>query len=279
MEKILLAIAGTIPAATVLEFACNLAGKTRARMTSYFFEDYKYDETPRLKATLGAAYVETIVAGDLPENQVSRKHVDSNIRNFLNACEVKGVLSSVHRGTEATVESVVIASQFADLIVIDTNISAYKRSVGMPEDMVQQILSLSYCPVVIAPATAGKISEIVFCYDGSPSSIFAMKQAGYLLSAEDLVATVVQVAKKEVQAGDSKELMEWLSLHYSNANYVALKGEDEAAIIDYLQNKKNVLLVMGAYGRSLLSRLFRHSHADLIIKALPYPVFIAHSNI
>ncbi len=36
------------------------------------------------------------------------------------------------------------------------------------------------------------------------------------------------------------------------------------------------MVVMGAYGRNMLSRFFRQSHADLLIKTLAYPVFSTH---
>jgi hypothetical protein len=44
----------------------------------------------------------------------------------------------------------------------------------------------------------------------------------------------------------------------------------------YLLEKKNVLVVTGAFGRSTLSDLFKHSTAELLVKTIDLPVFISH---
>jgi len=45
---------------------------------------------------------------------------------------------------------------------------------------------------------------------------------------------------------------------------------------DYLFKRKNMFLVMGAYGRNALSQFFKRSHADLLIETVTQPIFIAH---
>ena len=59
-----------------------------------------------------------------------------------------------------------------------------------------------------------------------------------------------------------------------------LEGTDSGAVADqlfgYLIEKKNAIVVMGAYGRSMLSRFFKPSQARLIIRTINLPIFIAH---
>ncbi|MBO9201579.1 MULTISPECIES: hypothetical protein [Niastella] len=47
-------------------------------------------------------------------------------------------------------------------------------------------------------------------------------------------------------------------------------------LFGYLPEKKNVFVVMGAFERNMLSGLFRASTAEIIIKTINVPVFIAH---
>jgi nucleotide-binding universal stress UspA family protein len=50
--------------------------------------------------------------------------------------------------------------------------------------------------------------------------------------------------------------------------------EDE--LVNYFLMKKNKLIVMGAYGRSMLSSFFKRSSADALIRILDLPIFITH---
>jgi len=65
------------------------------------------------------------------------------------------------------------------------------------EKILLVVIGSAQCPVVIAPSANTVVDEIVFCYDGSPSSLFAMKQFTYLLpELTDTKGTIVQVKKE-----------------------------------------------------------------------------------
>ncbi|MCY7292483.1 MAG: universal stress protein, partial [Ferruginibacter sp.] len=59
--------------------------------------------------------------------------------------------------------------------------------------------------------------------------------------------------------------------------YNVVKGDAEEKIVENLRNhKENELVVLGAYRRSELSRWFKTSMADLLMRELDTPLFIAH---
>lgn len=64
--------------------------------------------------------------------------------------------------------------------------------------------------------------------------------------------------------------------HYTIFHFEALKGKADKVLFDYLFKRKNMFLVMGAYGRNDLSQFFKSSHADLLIKTVTLPILIAH---
>jgi nucleotide-binding universal stress UspA family protein len=58
-----------------------------------------------------------------------------------------------------------------------------------------------------------------------------------------------------------------------------VKGNPEEQVLGYLRNhKENELVVLGAYRRSELSRWFKNSMADTLMKELDTPLFIAHNK-
>jgi len=89
--------------------------------------------------------------------------------------------------------------------------------------------------------------------------------------------TIIQVNETgEWLDKDKNKFMEWFQDHYKNLHFEALKGETENVLFDHLFKRKNMFLVMGAYGRNSLSQFFKHSHADLLINTITQPIFIAH---
>jgi nucleotide-binding universal stress UspA family protein len=277
MEKILLVVFGSAPAANALEFACQLSDISRSKLAGYFFESSQYAGHPVMKNVYGMPYVETIVASDMPDHDVKRRKMEEHIRLFESTCDQKGIRSSVHYLQEPIMEELIAESRFADLIVVDAAASYTLETKEEPTPFIKDLLAGSQCPVIIAPAANTAVEEIVFCYDGSPSALFAMKQFTYLLpELTDTKGTIVQVKKGDLPAGEKKRVTTWLSRHFNYSEYVVLEGNTEDELIKYLLKKKYVMVVMGAYGRSTVSRFFRHSHADLLIKTLAYPLFITH---
>jgi len=74
-------------------------------------------------------------------------------------------------------------------------------------------------------------------------------------------------------------MREFIKRHFPKANYIVVKGGVEEQITGHLRNhKENELVVLGAYRRSELSRWFKTSMADTLMKELDTPLFIAHNK-
>jgi hypothetical protein len=135
------------------------------------------------------------------------------------------------------------------------------------------------CPVILTPNEFENPEEIVFCYDGSASSVFAIKQFTYLLPEfgnRKVLFLEVNKSGKEEFDDNHRRIMEWLRAHYHSVYYQILKGNSKDELFNYFFMKKKKMIVMGAYGRSLLSNLFRKSNADVIMSSVDLPLFISH---
>ena len=131
---------------------------------------------------------------------------------------------------------------------------------------------------MIAPYDFENIEKIYFAYNSTPSSMFAIKQFTYLFP--ELAKRKVEVLN--VQSGgdgmleEAFKMKEWMKEHFDDVEYVVLKGDPADQLFGYLLERKNGVIVMGAYGRGMLSRFFKPSHARLIIKTVNMPIFVAH---
>ena len=74
-------------------------------------------------------------------------------------------------------------------------------------------------------------------------------------------------------------MREFIKRHFPTAEYHVEKGIAEQTIVGHLVNRsENELVVLGAYQRSELSRLFKTSMADILMKEVDTPLFIAHNK-
>jgi nucleotide-binding universal stress UspA family protein len=88
----------------------------------------------------------------------------------------------------------------------------------------------------------------------------------------------VKPVSQSMHVPDNKLMKEFMKRHFPKADYKVLKGLPETEIINFLKTSKGLpLVVLGAYRRGMASRWFRASMADVLMKELKIPVFIAHN--
>ena len=263
MEKILLAIDAQNPDKNSLEFACFLARLTKSKMTGIFLDNPALEE-----ASIEDKSGETAKSG----------LIEKNIRWFNEKCVGEETKHDLHTDPGIPVKELIIESRYADLVIVDSETSFNRPYEGSPTRFVKDFLNHAECPVVVAPESFEGIDEIVLAYNGSSSSVFAIKQFTYLFpQLSDKKVSVIQVSENGKWNEQEKDkLAEWLKAHYFHFDFISLKGEADTALFDHLWKRRNVFLVMGAFGRGSISQFFKKSRAELIIRTLTQPIFIAH---
>jgi hypothetical protein len=134
------------------------------------------------------------------------------------------------------------------------------------------------CPVIVAPESFESIDEIVFAYDGNDSSLVAIKQFTYLFPEfANRKITLIEINKDdEFFIKGRPKISDWLKTHYAKVNFKLLHGNAEEELFKNILEKKNLLLVMVAYGRNMFSTFLKESTAELVMKTTNLPLFIAH---
>jgi nucleotide-binding universal stress UspA family protein len=121
----------------------------------------------------------------------------------------------------------------------------------------------------------------VLLYDGAPSSVYAIRQFSYLLSGlASLPVTVLTIAppEKSLHVPDNRLMKELMKRHWPHAEYEVHHGLAEEEIIRQLAREdEGTLVVLGAYRRGNLSRWFRESMADILMRETKLPLFVAHN--
>ena len=280
MEKIILLADAHNFKTETLDFAAYISKLGKSKLFGVFVENPEFETVPAIKTLGGAVYVEEI----LPDEAAQKKainDVQKSIATFKGGCIQREITGVVHHDKGAPLQQVIDESRFADMIIADPAFS-FDPDSKVPSKFVMELLNKAECPVLISPEYFEQIDEIIFAYDGSASSVFSIKQFYYLMpKLADKRVVVLHISKEKADKADRSNVLfrEWLDLHYSNVSFLELTGEARDVLFEYFMtnnDSQNKILVTGAFGRNYLSTFFKPSAAELVLKAVDIPIFIAH---
>lgn len=274
MEKIVLIADSNRLDDSLIDFGCYLATLTQSKLMAILLDNIG------IELRIAKAYSRQVASENQEEEAPVVMDHDQSTLYFMEACRKKSVQAEVYVENGSPSEAVLFESRFADLVIVSPALSFLGDADDMPSSFVKRVLAKSECPVVLAPDSFNKVEEIVFCYDGSASSLFAIKQFTYLFPQYHSVKVKVLElgSRKELEEDEGQtKTISWLKAHYSHVDFQIFEGESKKDdLFTWFLNKKDLFIVMGAFGRPLLSNLFRRSASELVIKTIDLPLFIAH---
>ncbi len=276
MEKILLAVDPLKLNKNALDFASYLGRLTKSKITCIC------PNHPETVATVHRdlhGFPITFAEDKTARNQIAMKaRVEEAISWFKNQYTDRDPSFVIHRESGLPAEDLILESRYADMLILSAEMTFDSHIEGTPTQFVINILKNAESPVIIAPESFEGVDEIVFCYNGAYDSVFAIKQFTYLFpQLQNKKLTILQI----VEGGESKikeenRFTEWLKSHYIDFHYEILSGTVKHMLFDFLFKRKNIFVVLGAYGKNTLATFFKKSTAESLIKTITQPIFISH---
>lgn len=275
MKKILVIFSGLHFPYHSLDYAINLAKKSNALVTGVFLkinsERQEYPFINDLSLTGDPDYlIES--SGDMAEV------IRGNMELFRQRCEDEGIHHKIHFETGTPLKELLKETAFADLLITDAKATLDSDISEELNPSLKILLSQSHCPLVVVQPDTLPTVQVILTYDGI-SSMYAIKLFAYVLpELRTLPITLLSVIKdKGEKIPLEEQAHEWLQLHFPQLQQETLYGEP-SLLVAYLKAKANSLVVTGAYGRGPVSRFFKPSLADDMIKQTACPLFIAHEK-
>lgn len=269
MENLLLVINDSALNDKSLNFACYLARVTHSRLqgvllTSAQMEVLSEDVTGK-KSSAPAITAE------------SRDAAQADILCFRRICEKEGIPYEVSSLNGDPLQEAVSASRFADLIVIGGTSSPDADDNVYLTPFVWSFLQTAECPVVIVSDQTPEVEEVILTYDGSASSIFAFRRFAHLFPCFENKRIIVVTADRFPEIKHERFIRDQLGEFYAEVTFEALHpGDFDDALFDFYRRRPNCFIVMGAAGRTKLSRLISDGKMYLNGAVTGNPVFISH---
>jgi nucleotide-binding universal stress UspA family protein len=278
MKKIIAAFDGLKFSNGTKDYAVHFTKMMNVHLVNIFLRDTTY-HSYKLSEVLdehGAIREKKQEAFDYIDDQ-TRKISEGYFEDY---CQQAGINYSVHHNRLIAIQELLKETIYGDLLIIDANETFSPHNENPPTRFIRDLLADAHCPTLIVPPKYKPIEKIILLYDGEPSSVHAIKMFSYILSSlKHLPIEVVAVNSlwESLHLPENKLMKEYMKRHFPNASYSVFKGEAEPEIVSHLhQQSQNVLLVLGAYGRGVMSQWFKNSMADALMRQFKIPLFIAH---
>ena len=274
MRRILLAFDGTGYSESPLEFAYYLHQKNPVSLVGAFLP-----QTSPANLWSFANGGSTIAHGGIPLlEEETQEIIQKNIQQFEHFCRAHGMEFRTHRNYfDFAVPELKKESRFADLLIICSE-SFFEQVGNESNDYLKTTLHEVECPVLIVPEKFSVPNNNVVAYDGGASSVHAIKQFSYLLPELAENQTTLLYAKHDTLEPLPEEgnVEEWMSTHFSNFSVFHFGPEPKKFFATWIEDRRDTILVCGAYGGSGTHLLFHRSFAADVVSNHKTPVFIAH---
>ncbi|MBS1623510.1 MAG: universal stress protein [Bacteroidetes bacterium] len=279
MEKrLLLVIDGNHYSESVIDYGIYLARMSGSQVEGVFLRDLR--NTQYIYPILfDQPFVDTTVYTELMD--IERANITKSIQKFRDRCDKEKIPFKVHFDEQRPLESIIARSAAADLIIIDGATDISDIFPDTPSSSLRELLVDAMCPILIVPRESHPIDDIILTSDGSYSSVYAVKMFGYLFpELHGLKATVLSIehASSHNQVSHDPDIADMIKRKFDNVSYHIEYGKAADQLKAYISDHgSNTLVVMGAYGRNAVSRLWHQSLANGLIKDAKVPVFISHT--
>lgn len=273
MRKILLVFDGINFSEGAFEFARRLNEKNQILVAGVFVPQVDF---ANLWSYAGAG--SGAVTIPLIEDEEA-KLIEKNIERFKQLCEKNKIEYRVHKDFyDFALPELKKESRFADLIIIGSEKFYASLGVNGPNDYIKNALHDAECPVMVVPEKFNFPESNILSYDGSESSVFAMKQFAYLFPEFVKNPTLLVYAKneREEEIPNVEYIEELAARHFPDLAIMKLHFDPKENFATWISEKKNAILVSGSFGRSSLSRVFRKSFTKDVVRDHRLPIFITH---
>lgn len=272
MKKVLISFDGNHYSTGAFEFARQLNEQEPILLTGVFLAPVDYN------VAWSYAYTGTSVYMPLVENR-NPEELKDTINKFETQCLDNGIEYRIHQDLSTyALQTLKKESRFADLMIIGGQQFYENLGQGKPNEYLQSALHHTECPVIVVPEEGSFPESIVLTYDGSRSSVFAIKSFTNLFPHLCNRKTIVLYAAPNAGEGmpEEKLIRELTANHFNNISFHELDADPKKFLVTWLNDVDKPIVVSGSYGRSGFSQVFRQSFVADVIADHRVPVFIAH---
>lgn len=276
MKKVLLAFDGGHFSKGAFEFARALHQNKSILLTGLFLPQIDYANIPSFSGGGVGDPLFLPLMGD--EN---KEMIEKNVECFVSLCKENKIEYGVQNEFyDFALPEIKKETRFADLLIIGSQSFYRNLAPADAQEYLEYILHGVECPVIVVPEKFVFPKNNILAYDGSDSSVYAIKQFTYLLPELAANNTLLVYVNEEIgrPIPEKEKIEELAARHFPDLTITKLEMNPKRYFATWIGEINAPILVTGSFGRSGISGFFRKSFSSKIISDHNLPIFIAHQR-
>lgn len=273
MKKVLIAIDGAHFPTSSLDFAVDMNNYAPIMLTGIFLPSVDYANF--LNFTYYGLAVPPFYLDEFADD---KQQIEKNKEAFKQFCNDHNIKCKIHDYVMVDIQKeLCIETRFADLMILNSLYFSEGLGDMVQDDYIEKTLHKSECPIVLLPASYEAPENIIIAYDGSTSSMFAIKQFVYTLPhLTELNTLLVYIGKADHDIPSWELIKEYAPNHFNQLAIFKLDIDSKKYLTTWMEERGPTMLISGAFGRSTFSQLFKETFVKNLIQAAETPLYIAH---
>lgn len=276
MKKILMAIDGANFSKGAIEFAKTLNEKNRIALTGVFIPKKDYARLWNYAGEgIGSTYFIPLI------EDVDADEIKAAISKFEKECLNNDIEFKVHKDYDnSSIATLIKESRFADLLILGSETFYKDYRVNRPSEYLVETLKDIECPAIIVPEQYTFPKCNIIAYDGSKSCMYAIKQFAYLFPELSNNKTLIVYSKEDDKHDIPDQILieEFAVKHFKDLTIFKNNAAPDSYFNNLFLERKNALLISGAYGRTGIGSIFHKSFLSELIQDHSIPVFVANRS-
>ena len=272
MKKVLIVFDGEHFSKGAFDFACHMNETNQILLVGLFLPSVDYTDVMLyyLGGMAGPLYPTSL--------ETDTTAIAQNVDIFKALCLKNKIEYRVHTEIVGTIlEGIQKETRYADLLIIGEELFYNNLGSSSQEVYLKDTMHRAECPVIVVPETYIFPNSLIMAYDGTQSSIYAIKQFINIFPEMLTIKTlIVYSSTKKDDIPDIDYMEEFAARHFKDLTFFKLEADPEKYFNTWMMDRGSAMLVTGSYGRSSLSEIFKKNFVTDIIKDHKLPVFITH---
>ena len=276
--RILVGLDGSKISKVAGEYGIYLSKKLKRPVVGIHIIDIRLLEGPFLSDIAGG--LGFAVYGDLTAKikEILDAKADAILDEFAIKCREEGGDCSIASAYGVVVDELVNMADPEDILIVGKKGEHAGFAPLLLGSTAEAVARKAHCPVMVTPPEFREIKNILLAFDGREKSVHAAIYVNYLAKTLQTNVKVISVFKDKVEdqplAESFKERLE--SILEVPFEFIDKYGLPEDVLDEYITtNKDNLdLIVMGAFGESIVKELILGSTTNYIMSRSPVPVLL-----
>jgi hypothetical protein len=182
---------------------------------------------------------------------------------------------------ESSLRKLVEVSAGADLMMFDANMNLSEYLHTPMNVSMEDVLVKASCPLYLFTKQEATVQKVILAYDGSPSSLYAIRMYRNLFRGwKNLPTVLLSLNITGTQPKHNRQMLDdGLRKHFGHFDTETQDGELRVELVNYIQQQTaDVLVVTGCEGGEALSRKFHRNLGSIVLKQTRASVFITHQS-